>query len=1141
MGILETVGRAKAHLEEHGRVSLRVLKREFDLDDEALEELVAELVDVQQVAAREGNALAWVGPTTGTGTAGQSRAAEPKRAPRDYTPNHLAEKILRSKSALEGERKQVTVLFADVKGSIELAEQMDAEEWHRTLDRFFQILADGVHRFEGTVNQYTGDGIMALFGAPIAHEDHAQRACYAALHLRDGLRRYAHEVKRELGLTFSVRMGLNSGEVVVGKIGDDLRMDYTAQGHTVGLAARMQELASPDTAYLAGDTAALVSGYFDLEDLGPFNLKGVQEPVPVFQLHGTGALRTRFDLARARGLTRFVGREDDMQTLAAALARAREGNGQLVGVVGEAGVGKSRLCFEFLERCRAQGLMVLEGQAVAHGRNIPFLPILQVFRAYYGITERDDGRSAREKIAGRLLLLDEGFREVLPLVFDLLGVADPERPAPQMDADARQRQLFGVIRRLIQIGDDGNVIVTLLEDLHWIDGGSEAFLEQWVEALGGAPHLLLANFRPEYRAEWTRRSYYQQLALLPLGPAAIRELLHDLLGTDPSLAELAEAIHRRTAGNPFFAEEVVYSLIEAGNLQGSAGSYRLVTPVEKLEVPASVQPLLAARIDRLPEREKQVLQTAAVIGRTFPERVLERVAGLPGRDLAASLGALQTAEFIYPESLYPEAEYSFRHPLTQEVAYGSQLSERRSRVHAEVAQALQAIHAEQLDERAALLAHHWEAAGDSLEAARWELRSGEWVSRNNPDAAIAHWRRVRELLTRSPESRETLALGATACARILGQGWRAGLSDEEAERLLEEGKALATRCEDLRLLALIHFGYGGAHGFAGGVRTYARHAAEALRLAEEAGDPDLQFILQVPLAYTRYLLGQCREALTVTQQALEQPPQLGRSGVAVVGIDPYAFFLLFKGQLLILMGRLDEARLVLDRATEFAREQDDTVSFVGALTNYVVLARCQGSAEGDALAHARQAVDTAERKGGSFSRVMAFHSLGNAHLLNQEWNDAMAVLERSLELAHEHRTGLQLEAWMLAGLSSAQLGLGDARRARETAEQAISIALEQGTKEQQCQAQLALAQALLESEGARAQRAIEESLARALTLIEETEARSYTPFVHEERAELARLLGDDVTRERELREAHRLYTEMGATGHAQRLARELSL
>ena len=347
-----------------------------------------------------------------------------------YTPPHLADKILQSKSALEGERKQVTVLFADVKGSMELAEQLDPEEWHQILDRFFAILTDGVHRFEGTVNQYTGDGIMALFGAPIAHEDHAQRACYAALQLRDEIARYATEVKRQHGVSFATRMGLNSGEVVVGTIGDDLRMDYTAQGHTVGLAQRMEALASPDSCYLSATTAALVGGYFALDDLGDFQVKGVSAPVRVHRLAGVGASRTRFDISRARGLSRFVGRAADLHILEDALAQAAVGNGQVVGVVAPAGTGKSRLGFEFLERCRARGLRVYEGRAVAHGKNIPFLPILELFRAYFDITLTDDDRSAREKIAGRMVVLDQRLVEALPLLFDFLGVSDPQRPVP---------------------------------------------------------------------------------------------------------------------------------------------------------------------------------------------------------------------------------------------------------------------------------------------------------------------------------------------------------------------------------------------------------------------------------------------------------------------------------------------------------------------------------------------------------------------------------------------------------------------------------------------------------------------------------------------------------------------------------------
>jgi class 3 adenylate cyclase len=447
MSFLETVEKARAFLERNRRVSLGALRLEFGLDEAQVETLVEELVEIQQIAVRDGKALAWDGST---GPSEKSRATEPERAPRDYTPHHLAEKILRSKSALEGEHKQVTVLFADVKGSMELAEAVDPEEWHRILDRFFQILADGVHRFEGTVNQYTGDGIMALFGAPIAHEDHAQRACYAALYLRDELRRYADELRVSRGLSFSTRIGLNSGEVVVGKIGDDLRMDYTAQGQAVGLAARMEQLAEPGKILLTERTARHASGYFQTRDLGATTVKGLREPLHIFELEGVGALRTRFDLSRARGLARFVGRADELRSLEATLERCREGNGQVVGVVAEAGVGKSRLCFEFAERCRAKGLAVFEGHAVAHGKNIPFLPILQVLRAYFGIAESDSDRAAREKIAGRLLLLDEKFRETLPLLFEVFGVPDPERPAPRLNPDARQRQIVAVLQRLVQ-------------------------------------------------------------------------------------------------------------------------------------------------------------------------------------------------------------------------------------------------------------------------------------------------------------------------------------------------------------------------------------------------------------------------------------------------------------------------------------------------------------------------------------------------------------------------------------------------------------------------------------------------------------------------------------------------------------------
>jgi class 3 adenylate cyclase len=358
--------------------------------------------------------------------------ASTQRDPLSYTPKHLAEKILTSRSALEGERKQVTVLFADVKGSMDLAERVDPEEWHKIMDLFFKILSDGVHRLEGTVNQYTGDGIMALFGAPIAHEDHAQRACYAALHLQQELRRYADQLRLEHGFNFSVRMGLNSGEVVVGKIGDDLRMDYTAQGHTVGLAARMEQIAEASKVLLTGHMAKLVSGYFQLRDLGETRVKGLGDPLHVFELEGVGRVRSRLDVSRARGFTKFVGRQSEMAALEAALEHASSGNAQVVGVVAEAGTGKSRLCYEFAERCRVRGIKVYEAHGLSHGKAIPLLPVLESLRSYFGITEQDTAQETRDKIAGRMLLLDETLADGLPLVFDFLGVPDPERPSPPL-------------------------------------------------------------------------------------------------------------------------------------------------------------------------------------------------------------------------------------------------------------------------------------------------------------------------------------------------------------------------------------------------------------------------------------------------------------------------------------------------------------------------------------------------------------------------------------------------------------------------------------------------------------------------------------------------------------------------------------
>ena len=1066
--------------------------------------------------------------------AASSSLRSPTPDPRSYTPKHLADKILQSKSALEGERKQVTVLFADVKGSMDLAGQLDPEEWHHILDRFFQILTDGVHRFEGTVNQYTGDGIMALFGAPITHEDHARRACYAALHLLDGLRSYANELRLRRGLSFSARLGINSGEVIVGKIGDDLRMDYTAQGHTVGLAARMEQIAEPGKVYLTAPTAKLIDGYFALADLGAMEIKGVHGAMHVFELQGLGQMRTRLDVSRSRGFSRFVGRGDEMQVLESALARAREGNAQVIGIVGDAGLGKSRLCFEFLERCRSRGLMTYETTGVAHGKAIPLLPILRLFRAFFGVTEQDSDATARERIAGRLLLLDERLRDSLPLNFEFMGVPDPENPAPKMDPEARQRQMFDIVRRVIQARGQKETTVTLLEDLHWFDGGSAAFLEPLIDAAVGTRALVLLNFRPEYQAPWMGKSFFHQLPISPLGPDAIRELVDALLGSDPSTRGLAEAIHQRTAGNPFFTEEVIQNLIESGKLQGSKGAYRLVTPIDKLVVPSSVQALLAARIDRLAEREKDVLQTAAVIGREFDEPTLAAVVEQDAPQLREALQRLKDTEFVYEQSLYPVAEYLFKHPLTQEVALSSQLQERRKRLHAAVARVIEAAHPDKLDAQAALLAHHWEETDDALVAARWHRRAAQWAGTNDIAASMRHWQRVRELIEADADSAEAAELGADACRQTLAVGFRLGLSPEEDARAFSEGKRWAQRSGDIRADALLETAYSIVANSTGRIEEGVRHALEGQRLLLQTEDEELRALAPWTASYPLFCAGQLTRSRELLEALLESSRGRPELGFTLWNLSAWAFSQFMLGQIEIHVGNLDSGRAQIEHGVEVARRCGDTESEGWALSWLGAAADIAGDVEGG-LGPCQRSVEIAEKIGSPYSRAVAYYRLGVLVGGAGRWAEAVETLEQALAIARQCRTYLEAEAALVATLAEAFLGAGDVARARALAEESVALGRRIGAPVYFFPALRALAHVLLVEAGAAAAPAIRAALDEAERLIAETGATSLTPLVLLDRAALARLEGDTAARQRLLEEAKTLFAELGAPMRVQQI------
>src|SRR4051794_23828129 len=573
--------------------------------------------------------------------------ADRSTAPGSYTPQHLAERILTSRAALEGERKQVTVLFADLKGSMELLADRDPEEARAILDPVLERMMEAVHRYEGTVNQVMGDGIMALFGAPLAHEDHAVRACYAALRMQESVKQYAGEVRRAEGVTPQIRVGLNSGEVVVRSIGSDLRMDYTAVRQTTHLAARMGEVATPGTVLLAPDTLRLAEGYVQVRPLGPVSLKGLGEPVEVYELVGAGAARSRLQAAAARGLTRFVGREAELETLRRTLEQAGNSRGQVVALVGEPGVGKSRLVWEFSHSHRAEGWLLLAAGSVSYGKATSYLPVIDLLRDYCAVETRDDPRRVREKVAGKVLMLDEALRPDLPALLALLDVPVEDGAWQALDPPQRRRRTLAALKRLFLRESQEQPLLLVFEDLHWIDAETQALLDSLVDSLPTTRLLLLVNYRPEYEHAWHRKTYYQQLRLDPLPVASAEELLATLLGDEPDIQPLKRLLIDRTEGNPFFIEESVRTLMETGALTGEPGAYHLASPVESTQMPATVQAVLAARIDRLAPEDKRLLQAAAVIGKDIPYSLLLAVADLSEDALRQGLTRLHAAEFLY--------------------------------------------------------------------------------------------------------------------------------------------------------------------------------------------------------------------------------------------------------------------------------------------------------------------------------------------------------------------------------------------------------------------------------------------------------------------------------------------------------------
>jgi class 3 adenylate cyclase/tetratricopeptide (TPR) repeat protein len=969
-------------------------------------------------------------------------AAQPRFAsPEAYTPKHLAEKILTSKASLEGERKQVTVLFADMEGSMELLAARDPEEARRLLDPVLERMMEAVHRYEGTVNQVMGDGIMALFGAPLAHEDHADRACYAALRMQELIRLYSDEVRRTVGTPISIRVGLNSGEVVVRSIRNDLHMDYSAIGQTTHLASRMEQAALPGSILLTADTLRLVEGYVKVEPLGPIAIKGLKEPVETYEVTEAGPARSRLQATAARGLTRFIGREAEAGRLLGSLEKVAAGHGQVVAVVGESGVGKSRLSREIAHSRRVQDWLILEAGAVSYGKTTPYLPVVDMLKVYFQINAQDDAREIREKVTGKLLTLERSFEPAIPVFVALLDVPVQDPRWEAMDPPQRRHETLEAIRRLLVRESLVRPLLLVFEDLQWIDSETQALLDSLVETLAGARILLLVNYRPEYEHGWGSKTYYTQIRIDPLPPESSAELLRALLGAEVALGPLKELLIERTEGNPFFIEEGVRMLLETKVLIGEPGAYHLAKPTQSIQVPATVQAMLTARIDRLPAREKKILQCAAVVGKDVPFQLLRAIAEEDEESLHRGLDYLRAAEFLYETSLFPEPEYTFKHALTHEVAYGSLLAKHRRALHGQLVDTIEGLYGDRVVEQVERLAHHASHGEIWSKAVAYLRQAGtKAAARSAHPEAVAYLEQALTALRNFPESASILAETIDLYFDLRNSLYPLA----EFERIrdhLREAENLSEMLKDRRRLSRALL-YRSQHDWwMGDPRRALGAARDALAIASDVRDSDLEIMANYFLGVYHHTFGDYRSAVAVLQQGIELITgdlvyhRFGGPGLLSV------FFRSWLTQCHVEHGDFAEATTVGYAGLKIAEVAGSPYSIAQVCFSIGLLHLRQGVYE-DAIEFLERGTQVCRSREIHILLPRLASALGYVYTLTGRSREGLALLEEAIERA----TGMKTRArhiLPLAWLSQAYLAADRLDRAAEVALDALSLAREQ--------------------------------------------------------------------------------------------------
>jgi class 3 adenylate cyclase/tetratricopeptide (TPR) repeat protein len=1046
--------------------------------------------------------------------------------PKSYTPKFLAEKILKTRSAMEGERKLVTVLFADVANFTSLSEKLDPEEVHGIMDGCFKILMDEIHRYEGTINQFTGDGVMALFGAPVAHEDHAQRACYAALAIQRAMVGYGERVGKDHGVDFKMRIGLNSGPVVVGSIGDDLRMDYTAQGDTANLAARMESNAEPGSILASQHIYRQAKEFFEFESLGEIQVKGKKEPIEAYRLNRPTEVETRIAASAAKGLTRFVGRTREIEALKESFEKVKSGEGQVVGIVGEAGVGKSRLLLEFRNLLLKGKVTYFEGRCLHYGGSMPYLPILPVLRSYIGVKEGEQELVIRQKLNEKILGLDGNLGHVIPPFQELLSLKVDDEAFAKLEPKPRREKTFEALRDLLVRGSQDRPIVLVVEDLHWVDKTSEEFLSYMIGWMPKTRILLLLLYRPEYTHQWGSKSYYSLIGVQQLSMSTSAELVAAILEGGDLVPELRDLILNRTAGNPLFMEELTHALLQNGSIQKKDERFVLAQDASNVQVPDTIQGIIAARMDRLEESLKRIMQVASVIGREFAFRILETITEMK-EELKSGLINLQGLEFIYEKSLFPELEYIFRHALVQEVAYNSLLINRRKEIHEKIGLAIESLYPKRLEEFCEMLAYHYSKSGNLTKAYQYLKASAEKAVRS--DAlfdAIRFYKEAIQALSQMNQTDENKRDRIELVLSMRAPVARLGFAVVDWPAMLQEAEALAQELGDdrrrlrLRSILGLFYVYTGLNPELGW-----KYMETCLDDPEVKRDVELMVLIGVNLCISCSALGDLKRIIHVAPGIARLIESSGRQSESFgCPFNPYSQVEAAWGYSAGLCGDFSEGERLLEKSLSLALKTGHlaTIGFVQYM--YAVILAVKGDG-GKAKEHLENAIKDMEASHTSLLLGPAWAWLGFAHCLLAHHELAVELTEKGLRM-HTELGMAHLRSWCYWCCSFAHLEAKNMEQARTHADLALRIALENNEAHFQSISKMLFGLALVKTEPRRVAEA-EESILQGINMSGELGLRALSSWGYLFLGEAYAVSGRKEEALENLKKAESMFQEMG--------------